>query len=446
MVKQLKVLVTGGAGFIGSHLVDRLIESGHQVVVVDNLSKGNCIFVHPKAQFILEDITAPRLGGIFKLEQPEVVFHEAAQIDVQTSVRKPQADAQVNIQGTINVLEACINSGVKKVIYASSAAAYGNPQYLGIDEQHPIDPLSPYGISKHTAEHYLKVYHQLHGLKYTVLRYANVYGPRQDIQGEGGVVSIFINKLLRNQSLTIDGSGEQTRDFIYVHDVVRANLASLDYGDNQIVNVGTGVKTCKYFVTGNNDYTRQVSMPKLEAALRQAGVTILHNRSVKIQRGNSHVWLVGVDDPNKGRDDLQRALQGTDDAPKVLLAHSPEIIYKAAAEQIDLVLAGHTHGGQVRIPGISQNPAMKAKVELFIVRANDWINQWYAPQVKLPKVSTVLTYNMKSGFEQFISGLYQVQNTQMYVNRGLGETRVPFRLFAPPEITVIELVAEGTKR
>lgn len=243
MVKQLKVLVTGGAGFIGSHLVDRLIESGHQVVVVDNLSKGNCIFVHPKAQFILEDITAPRLGGIFKLEQPEVVFHEAAQIDVQTSVRKPQADAQVNIQGTINVLEACINSGVKKVIYASSAAAYGNPQYLGIDEQHPIDPLSPYGISKHTVEHYLKVYHQLHGLKYTVLRYANVYGPRQDIQGEGGVVSIFINKLLRNQSLTIDGSGEQTRDFIYVHDVVRANLASLDYGDNQIVNVGTGVKT-----------------------------------------------------------------------------------------------------------------------------------------------------------------------------------------------------------
>lgn len=239
----MKILVTGGAGFIGSHLVDGLIAAGHQVVVVDNLSKGDCAFLHPQAKFIFEDIISDRLVGVFKLERPELVFHQAAQIDVQTSVRVPQTDAQINILGTINVLEACIRSGVKKVIYASSAAAYGNPQYLGIDEQHPIEPLSPYGISKHTAEHYLKVYYHLYGLKYTILRYANVYGPRQDVRGEGGVVSIFINQLLRNGNLIIDGSGEQTRDFIYVQDVVSANLAAIYQGDNQLINVGTGVQT-----------------------------------------------------------------------------------------------------------------------------------------------------------------------------------------------------------
>lgn len=209
---------------------------------------------------------------------------------------------------------------------------------------------------------------------------------------------------------------------------------------------GIKAKLGKYFVTGNNDHTRTISMPKLESALEQASVTVLHNRSVKINQGKSHFWLVGVDDPNRARDDLSRALQDTDAEPKILLAHSPEIIYKAAAQQIDLVLTGHTHGGQVRVPGITQNPAMKAKVEALRVKVSQWISQWYGHQVTLPKISWVFTYNMKPGFEQFIAGLYKVQATQMYVNRGLGETRVPFRIFAPPEITVLELVPEGIKQ
>lgn len=239
----MKVIVTGGAGFIGSHIVDSLIEQGHKVVVIDNLSTGYIYNVHPQARFYLKSITDQQIFDIFTYEKPDYVFHQAAQIDVQVSLKQPYFDAKVNILGTINILEACIKSGVKKIIYASSAAAYGEPEYLGINEQHRIDPISYYGISKHTPEHYLRIYQRQYRLMFTALRYANVYGIRQDPKGEGGVISIFIDRVLGSQNPIIFGDGNQTRDFVYVKDIVSANLAAIHNADGQILNIGTGIQT-----------------------------------------------------------------------------------------------------------------------------------------------------------------------------------------------------------
>ncbi|MDK2814139.1 MAG: UDP-glucose 4-epimerase [Thermoanaerobacter sp.] len=180
---------------------------------------------------------------ILKKEKPDYVIHQAAQINVQKSIDNPVFDAKVNILGTVNLLECCRKSGVKKIVYASSAAVYGNPEYLPIDEEHRINPISYYGISKHTAEHYFEVYRQLYGLKYTILRYANVYGIRQDPKGEGGVISIFIDKMLKRERPIIFGDGNQTRDFVYVKDVAKANLLALEKGDNEVVNISTGKPT-----------------------------------------------------------------------------------------------------------------------------------------------------------------------------------------------------------
>lgn len=238
-----KILVTGGAGFIGSHIVDKLIENGDKVVVVDNLSTGNIENVNSKAIFYKIDITNKDLYKVFEKEKPEYVIHQAAQIDIQKSIKNPVYDAEVNILGTVNILECCRKYNVKKIIYASSAAVYGNPEYIGIDEKHRVNPISYYGISKHTPEHYFEVYRQLYGLRYTILRYANVYGIRQDPKGEGGVVSIFLDMMLRGMQPVIYGDGEQTRDFIYVSDIARANILALKNGDNDIFNIGTGVKT-----------------------------------------------------------------------------------------------------------------------------------------------------------------------------------------------------------
>lgn len=239
----MKVLVTGGAGFIGSHVVDHFIARGDQVVVVDNLSTGKREQVHAQATFYEADITSPHLVEIFQAERPEVVVHQAAQIQVTNSIEDPIFDATTNVIGTINLLEACRQTGVRKVVYASSAAIYGNPEYLPINEQHPIHPLSGYGVSKYTVEHYLDVYHYLHGITYTILRYGNVFGPRQDPRGEGGVISIFIDKIFTEQPITVFGDGEQTRDYTYVTDVARANLAAVDAGDGETVNIGAGVST-----------------------------------------------------------------------------------------------------------------------------------------------------------------------------------------------------------
>ena len=238
-----QILVTGGAGFIASHIVDELIKNGDKVIVVDNLSTGNIKNVNEKAKFYKVDIGSKELENVFQKEKPNYVIHHAAQIDIQKSIKNPILDSEVNVLGTLNILECCKNYNIQKIIYASSAAVYGEPKYLGIDEEHPIKPISYYGISKHTPEHYIKAYNRLYDLNYTILRYANAYGIRQDPKGEGGVVSMFMDKMLKKESPMIFGTGEQTRDFVYVGDIMKANILAIDRGDNEIFNIGTGINT-----------------------------------------------------------------------------------------------------------------------------------------------------------------------------------------------------------
>jgi UDP-glucose 4-epimerase len=239
----VKALVTGGAGFIGSHIVDLLVEEGHEVAVVDSLVGGRHSNVNAKARFHREDIGTTEFRQIVRLEKPEVVFHQAAQMSVKKSTDDPIYDAQINVLGLLNVLESCTANGVRKVIFASSGATYGNPDYLPLDEQHPLRPASPYGITKMVAEHYLAYYALDHGLQFTALRYGNVYGPRQDAHGEAGVIAIFTNQLLSGRTPVIQWDGEQVRDYVYVGDVARANLLAATAGDGGTYCVGTGVGT-----------------------------------------------------------------------------------------------------------------------------------------------------------------------------------------------------------
>ncbi|MBS1267109.1 MAG: L-arabinose 1-dehydrogenase (NAD(P)(+)) [Candidatus Woesearchaeota archaeon] len=239
----MKILVTGGAGFIGSHIVDLFIENGHEVIVVDNLSTGKKKNVNKKATLYIKDIRSEGLNQIFKQENPDVVCHHAAQINVRDSIENPVFDADVNVKGSINLLECCKNNNVKKVIYASSGGAiYGEPKYLPCDEKHPIKPLSPYGASKYAVELMLNYYFTAHKIKYFILRYSNVYGPRQK-GGEAGVVSIFIKQMLKDKKCFINGDGKQTRDFVFVKDVARANLLALSSNENCAVNIGMGKQT-----------------------------------------------------------------------------------------------------------------------------------------------------------------------------------------------------------
>ena len=240
----MKVLVTGGAGFIGSHVVDLFVAEGHQVVVVDDLSTGKGENLNPEARFYRVDIRSSELEKVFATEKPEVISHHAAKANVRESMEKPILYAEVNILGSLNLLELSRKYGVRKIIYASTGGAvYGEPQYLPVDEDHPINPLDPYGASKHHVEHYLYLYRANYGLAYTVLRYPNVYGPRQDPYGEAGVVAIFAHQMLQNHQAVINGSGEQERDFVYVGDVARSNLLALERGDGGIYNLGSGIGT-----------------------------------------------------------------------------------------------------------------------------------------------------------------------------------------------------------
>ena len=240
----MKILVTGGAGFIASHVVDVFLDQGHSVVIVDNLCMGRMENVNPKAKFFLMDIRANELRKIFQQERFDVVCHHAAQMDVRLSVEDPMYDANVNVLGTLNILQNCVRFGVPKFIFASTGGAvYGNQQVFPCDENHPTNPLSPYGITKLTTEKYLFYYEHVFGLKYVILRYSNVYGPRQNPKGEAGVVAIFTDKILSDDQPIINGDGKQTRDYVSVIDVVRANLKAIVFEESDIFNIGTGIET-----------------------------------------------------------------------------------------------------------------------------------------------------------------------------------------------------------
>ncbi len=238
------VLVTGGAGFIGSHIVDTLLAAGYDVSVVDNLHTGKRDNVNRAARFHLVDIRdTTALEAIFATERPVAVLHEAAWADVRASLVDPAGYAAVNVIGTLNLLEAMRRHGTRKIVFASTGGAvYGDPAELPATEACPLDPLDPYGASKAACEHFIATYRHNYRLDFCVLRYGNVYGPRQDPFGEAGVVAIFVGKMLRNEPVTINGDGLQSRDFVYVGDVARANLLALR-GGSGIYNVGTGVPT-----------------------------------------------------------------------------------------------------------------------------------------------------------------------------------------------------------
>jgi UDP-glucose 4-epimerase len=240
----MKVLITGGAGFIGSHVADVFLAAGHQVVVVDDLSSGSLANVPKKASFYLMDIASPQLQKIFQIEKPDIVDHHAAQISVPVSVRDPVLDARINALGLLNVLECCRISEVKKLIFISSGGAiYGEAEIDRIPEEHVPNPVSPYAIHKLLGEQYIRFYAAQHGLRHTTLRYANVYGPRQNPQGEAGVVSIFITKLLRGEIPVVNAYPEEpdgmSRDYVYVEDAAHANLHALERAAGEAVNIGT---------------------------------------------------------------------------------------------------------------------------------------------------------------------------------------------------------------
>lgn len=234
----MKVLVTGGAGFIGSHIVEQLLEHQHEVVALDNLATGDRCNLPAGARLVVQDVVSD-LDPLFAQEGFDAVIHQAAQVSVQFSIRNPLHDLRVNLEGLVRLLEACRNHRVGKIIFASSAAVYGKPLRLPVPEEHPLVPLSPYGLTKKTAEEYLRIYSELYGIEYTILRYSNVYGPRQSVKGESGVIAIFTETLCKGGVPTINGDGSDTRDYVYVEDVAKANVLALTGGEGRIFNVST---------------------------------------------------------------------------------------------------------------------------------------------------------------------------------------------------------------
>jgi len=241
----MKILVTGGCGFVGSHLVDKLVDRGYDIVVVDNLSSGKKEFLNPKARLIVEDIkNAENIEKIFQEEKPAYVIHTAAQVMLRKSIEEPLFDAMTNIIGTINVLEACRKNKVKKIVYTSTGGArYGNPKYLPVDENHPLEPSAPYGISKHTAEHYVKAYSDLYGLDYLIFCFGNVYGPRDDPKCKR-VTALFSDLIIRGEQPIIFGDGGQTRDFLYVIDLAEFIANSIEKNPtHKLFNLANGEQT-----------------------------------------------------------------------------------------------------------------------------------------------------------------------------------------------------------
>ena len=297
----MRIMVTGGAGFIGSHIVDLLIAEGCGVVVVDNLSTGRRENVHPAATLVEMDITDPALLAIFERYPFDAVVHQAAQPSVSRSVAEPLFDGRVNILGTINLLECCRRRGVKRFVFASSAAVYGEPEQAPLPETAATRPLSPYGLAKLTAEGYLRLYHSLFGLETVTLRYANVYGPRQDAHGEAGVVSIFVDKILANEQPLIHGDGGQTRDFVYVADIARANVLACQAAELAagVYNVGSGVSTSiarLFDLLNNGRFARVHGQPRpgdiRDSALEASAIRRALNwqATVPLTEGLARTW------------------------------------------------------------------------------------------------------------------------------------------------------------
>ena len=249
-MKAERALVTGGAGFIGSHVADRLLQEGFHVAVVDNLATGKRENVPEAAAFHCVDIRSRSLARVLRQERPQVVFHLAAQASVPRSVENPAEDARINVLGSLNLLEQCRRYEVGRFIYSSTGGAlYGEPQQLPCAETHPVRPMSPYGVSKYAVESYVHCYGSLAGFRYTILRYGNVYGPRQDPLGEAGVIAIFTKRMLEGEQVVIYGDGDQERDFVYVGDVVEANIKALEQDENRTYNIGTGRGTSVNAIT-----------------------------------------------------------------------------------------------------------------------------------------------------------------------------------------------------
>ncbi|HIA73885.1 MAG TPA: NAD-dependent epimerase/dehydratase family protein [Gemmatimonadetes bacterium] len=303
-----RVLVTGGAGFIGSHVADAYLASGDHVWVLDNLSSGRPSNIPEDAEFIELDIRDDDIPNLFREVQFDIVNHHAAQIDVRTSVADPTIDASINLEGLLNLTEAAIEVGTRRFVFVSSGGViYGEPSAIPTSETAPKMPLSPYGVTKFTGELYLNYYRQVHGLEYVALRYSNVYGPRQDPHGEAGVVSIFSRKLLAGEPLTIFGDGEQTRDYVYVGDVVSANLLAseidLDVGgqlDDHAFNVGTGIATS---VNKLADVLESIAGADLSREHKSGRPGELRHSALNVDRLKSLGWAPGST--------LERGLQET---------------------------------------------------------------------------------------------------------------------------------------
>jgi UDP-glucose 4-epimerase len=303
----MNILVTGGAGFIGSHIVDAYIRDGHNVTVLDDLSTGKKKNVNPRARFITSDVRDPNLVTLFAESRFEVVNHLAAQLDVRKSVQDPFFDASVNILGSLRLLECCRTYGVRKFIFSSSGGTiYGECGVHPAKEEDPSRPESPYGISKATTERYIPFYGDVYRLPYTILRYANVYGPRQDPNGEAGVVAIFAGKLLSKQPVTIYGDGKQERDYVFVRDVVDANVLALTKGENSIFNIGTAVATS---VNGLYQQLAQFEKTSKAAAYAPARTGELARSVLNIDRARKHLGWKPSHTLEKGLEETYRFFQ-----------------------------------------------------------------------------------------------------------------------------------------
>lgn len=273
----MKAFVIGGAGFIGSHIVDELLHNQVDVVIIDNLSSGSRNWIHGNVTFYEMDMFDNDLDHVFAVERPDYVFHQAAQISVSQSMLAPSEDARMNILGTINVLQCAVKYGVKRFIFSSSAAVYGFPEQLPISESHNINPISFYGMSKAFAEQYIRMFSAQSNLKYSIFRYANVYGPRQNSLGEAGVIAIFLDHLITGKPLTIYGEGTQSRDFIHVKDIAAACIKSIGQKESFIMNLGTG----------NN-----ISINELVAHIRNLTTTDVKTNKQPSRQGDiSHSYL-----------------------------------------------------------------------------------------------------------------------------------------------------------